>query len=143
MAGAASLPVGSSVLIQDLGELDVQMSLSAQRSSLSDSLVKEADVVVGPLFIHSWQDHPVKRMPSQGRANAGKVEWFVWQVLVLAITTALILLPRCRSLVDDIGAGCSCWFGHPDPCCSRSSDCLLKTQQPRLSHWFQLLWSIQ
>uniref|UniRef100_A0A8C0AQA5 Zona pellucida sperm-binding protein 3 n=1 Tax=Buteo japonicus TaxID=224669 RepID=A0A8C0AQA5_9AVES len=46
--------------------------LSAQMSSLSDPLVKEADVVVGPLFIHSWQDHPVRRMPSQGRARPGK-----------------------------------------------------------------------
>lgn len=44
----------------------------AQRSSLSDPLVREADVVVGPLFIHSWQDHPVKRTPPQGRANPGK-----------------------------------------------------------------------
>ncbi|NXI58799.1 ZP3 protein, partial [Chloroceryle aenea] len=35
-------------------------------SSQPDSLVKEADVVVGPLFIHSWQDHPVRRMPLQG-----------------------------------------------------------------------------
>ncbi|NXX73678.1 ZP3 protein, partial [Urocolius indicus] len=35
-------------------------------SSQPDLLVKEADVVVGPLFIHSWQDHPVRRMPSGG-----------------------------------------------------------------------------
>ncbi|NWX44966.1 ZP3 protein, partial [Steatornis caripensis] len=31
-----------------------------------DPLVKEADVVVGPLFVHSWQDHSVRRMPSGG-----------------------------------------------------------------------------
>ncbi|KAM6301764.1 zona pellucida sperm-binding protein 3-like [Podargus strigoides] len=30
-----------------------------------DPSVKEADVVVGPLFIHSWQDPPVRRMLSQ------------------------------------------------------------------------------
>ncbi|NXG56395.1 ZP3 protein, partial [Hemiprocne comata] len=31
-----------------------------------DPLVEEADVVVGPLFIHSWQDHLVQRIPSEG-----------------------------------------------------------------------------
>nr|XP_009483710.1 PREDICTED: zona pellucida sperm-binding protein 3-like [Pelecanus crispus] len=55
-----------------------------------DPLVKEADVVVGPLFIHGWQNHPVRRMPSQGRgkpiglaAVAGVV------ILILAVLGAL------------------------------------------------------
>lgn len=85
VAGAASLPVGSSVLIQGSEEIDVQVSLSAQRSSLSDPLVEEADVVVGPLLIHSWQDHPVRKMSSRGRANPGKGggglcgrSWLLW-----------------------------------------------------------------
>ncbi|NXD12870.1 ZP3 protein, partial [Nothocercus nigrocapillus] len=34
-------------------------------SSQPDPL-KEADVMVGPLLVHSWQDHSVLRMPSQG-----------------------------------------------------------------------------
>ncbi|NXT29083.1 ZP3 protein, partial [Syrrhaptes paradoxus] len=34
--------------------------------SQPDPLVKEADVVVGPLYIHSWQDRPGRRMPSGG-----------------------------------------------------------------------------
>ncbi|NXK46479.1 ZP3 protein, partial [Chauna torquata] len=38
-------------------------------SSQLDSAVKEADVVVGPVLIHSWQDHPAGRMPSGGRAS--------------------------------------------------------------------------
>ncbi|NXQ91865.1 ZP3 protein, partial [Nyctibius grandis] len=48
-----------------------------------DPLVKEADVVVGPLFIHSWQDHTVRRKPSQGH---------LWMVLGLAEVAGLVIL---------------------------------------------------
>ncbi|KAM6060203.1 zona pellucida sperm-binding protein 3-like [Theristicus caerulescens] len=50
-----------------------------------DPLVKEADVVVGPLFIHSWQDHPVRRMPS---GDAGHL----WMVLGLAAVAGVVIL---------------------------------------------------
>ncbi|XP_009934208.2 zona pellucida sperm-binding protein 3 [Opisthocomus hoazin] len=50
-----------------------------------DPLVKEADVVVGPLFIRSWQDHPVRRMPSQGAGH-------LWMVLGLAAVAGVVIL---------------------------------------------------
>ncbi|NXN94551.1 ZP3 protein, partial [Rhinopomastus cyanomelas] len=50
-----------------------------------DPVVKEADVVVGPLFIHSWQGDPVRRMPSQGAGH-------VWMVLGLAAVAGLVIL---------------------------------------------------
>ncbi|NXP45296.1 ZP3 protein, partial [Heliornis fulica] len=48
-----------------------------------DPSMKEADVVVGPLFIHSWQDHQVRKMPSQGH---------LWMVLGLAAVAGLVIL---------------------------------------------------
>ncbi|NXW53766.1 ZP3 protein, partial [Eurystomus gularis] len=48
-------------------------------------LTSQLDVVVGPLFIHSWQDHPVRRMPQQ---DAGHL----WMVLVLAAVAGLVIL---------------------------------------------------
>lgn len=101
------------------------MSLSAQMSSLSDPLVKEADVVVGPLFVHSWQDHPVRRMPSQGRASPGKGEglhgrtWLwpspppyfsfldaghLWMLVELAAVAGLVIL-----IFAVLGALTVCW----------------------------------
>ncbi|XP_026711624.1 zona pellucida sperm-binding protein 3-like [Athene cunicularia] len=62
-----------------------------------DPLVKEADVVVGPLFIHSRQDHPVRRMPSQ---DAGHL----WMVLGLAAIASLIML-----ILAVLGALTICW----------------------------------
>ncbi|XP_010161551.1 zona pellucida sperm-binding protein 3 [Antrostomus carolinensis] len=50
-----------------------------------DPMLKEADVVVGPIFIHSWQDHSVRRMPSQ---DAGHL----WMVLGLAAIAGLAIL---------------------------------------------------
>ncbi|KAM9223841.1 zona pellucida sperm-binding protein 3-like [Leptosomus discolor] len=50
-----------------------------------DPLVKEADVVVGPLFIHSWQDRPVRRMPSQDTGH-------LWMVLGLAAVAGFVIL---------------------------------------------------
>ncbi|XP_010117985.1 PREDICTED: zona pellucida sperm-binding protein 3-like, partial [Chlamydotis macqueenii] len=62
-----------------------------------DPLVKEADVVVGPLFIHSWQDHPVKRIPSR---DAGHL----WMVLGLAAVAGLVIL-----ILAVLGALTVCW----------------------------------
>ncbi|XP_052664006.1 zona pellucida sperm-binding protein 3 [Harpia harpyja] len=62
-----------------------------------DPLVKEADVAVGPLFIHSWQDHPVRRMPSQ---DAGHL----WMVLELAAVAGLVIL-----ILAVLGALTVCW----------------------------------
>ncbi|XP_009921651.2 zona pellucida sperm-binding protein 3-like [Haliaeetus albicilla] len=62
-----------------------------------DPLVKEADVVVGPLFIHSWQDHPVRRMPSQGAGH-------LWMVLELAAVAGLVIL-----ILAVLGALTVCW----------------------------------
>ncbi|NWX12124.1 ZP3 protein, partial [Aegotheles bennettii] len=39
---------------------------STQKPSLLLPSAEEADVVVGPIFIHSQQDHSVRRIPSQG-----------------------------------------------------------------------------
>ncbi|XP_071610688.1 zona pellucida sperm-binding protein 3-like [Heliangelus exortis] len=50
-----------------------------------DPLVGEGDVVVGPLLIHSWQDHRGRRMPSE---DAGHL----WVVLGLATVAGLVLL---------------------------------------------------
>nr|XP_010311026.1 PREDICTED: zona pellucida sperm-binding protein 3 [Balearica regulorum gibbericeps] len=50
-----------------------------------DPSVKEADVVVGPLFIHSWQDHQVRRMPSKDVDR-------LWMILGLAAVAGLIIL---------------------------------------------------
>ncbi|NXD86733.1 ZP3 protein, partial [Halcyon senegalensis] len=38
----------------------------ARRELPSQLGMSQPDVVVGPLLIHSWQDHPVRRMPLQG-----------------------------------------------------------------------------
>nr|XP_009674006.1 PREDICTED: zona pellucida sperm-binding protein 3-like [Struthio camelus australis] len=62
-------------------------------SSQPDPL-KEADVIVGPLFIHSWQDHSVRRMPSQGRASS--VGLVAVAGLVVLILAALGALTVCR-----------------------------------------------
>ncbi|NXG05860.1 ZP3 protein, partial [Sakesphorus luctuosus] len=51
--------------------------------SQPDPSVKEADVVVGPLFIHSWQDHTMRRVPPQGH---------LWMVLGLAVVAGLVIL---------------------------------------------------
>ncbi|XP_030313077.1 zona pellucida sperm-binding protein 3 isoform X3 [Calypte anna] len=53
--------------------------------SKRDPLVGEGDVVVGPLLIHSWQDHRGRRMPSE---DAGHL----WMVLGLATVAGLVLL---------------------------------------------------
>ncbi|XP_032555859.1 zona pellucida sperm-binding protein 3-like [Chiroxiphia lanceolata] len=66
--------------------------------SQPDPLVKEADVVVGPLFIHSWQDHTVRRVPSQAAGHL----WMVWGlaavaglvILILAVLGALIVCQK-------------------------------------------------
>ncbi|XP_037250247.1 zona pellucida sperm-binding protein 3-like [Falco rusticolus] len=60
-----------------------------------DSVMKEADVVVGPLFIHSWQDHPVRRKPSPGH---------LWMVLGLAAVAGLAIL-----IIGVLGALAVCW----------------------------------
>ncbi|NXI70359.1 ZP3 protein, partial [Anseranas semipalmata] len=54
-----------------------------------DPAVKEADVVVGPVLIHSWQDPPAGRMPSGGRASPGKQGVAGLVVLILAALGAL------------------------------------------------------
>ncbi|XP_061205958.1 zona pellucida sperm-binding protein 3-like [Neopsephotus bourkii] len=71
--------------------------------SQPDPLVKEADVVVGPLFIHSWEHHPLQRMPSQDAAQ-------LWMVLGLATVAGLVIvllavvgaLAACRKLSNPV-----------------------------------------
>ncbi|XP_067161520.1 zona pellucida sperm-binding protein 3-like [Apteryx mantelli] len=67
-------------------------------SSQPDPLVKEADVVVGPLLIHSWQDHSVLRMPSRDP------EWNLWMVLGLVAVAGLVIL-----ILAALGALTVCW----------------------------------
>ncbi|XP_064013313.1 zona pellucida sperm-binding protein 3-like [Pogoniulus pusillus] len=62
-----------------------------------DALLEEADVVVGPLLIHSWQDHSVRRLPSQGAHH-------MWVALMLAAVAGLVIL-----LLAVLGALSVCW----------------------------------
>ncbi|XP_069722914.1 zona pellucida sperm-binding protein 3-like [Phaenicophaeus curvirostris] len=61
-----------------------------------DPLVREADVVVGPLFIHSWRDEPV-RIPTR---DAGHL----WMVLGLPTVAGLVIL-----ILAVLGALTVCW----------------------------------
>ncbi|XP_005501172.3 zona pellucida sperm-binding protein 3 [Columba livia] len=59
-----------------------------EQPSELDPLVREADVVVGPLFIHSWQDRPVKRTPPQ---DAGHL-WMLLELAALAAGLVMVIL---------------------------------------------------